>query len=78
MLRKVTVRTPKKSTGIWLLMTIVYVLSIIVNEHFTLLEAFEFPEKVIAGIKLFGVLGYLFLTTANFIKKPNSNHGPPS
>lgn len=77
MIKRLTDKTPKKPTLIWLLMTMLYVLSIIINEHFELLEAFQFSNETISIIKIIGVFGYILTTVTNFIQTPKRNDTSP-
>ena len=62
-------RTPKLNVIIWLISTIVYICTIIINEHFDLLQnVFQFEIKMQNYIRLIGMIIYISITTFNFSK----------
>ena len=73
MFENLTKSTPKKGTILWLIITVLYVMTVIVNEHFELLEAFNFNTKTVSLIKMFGVFGYVFSTLYNFNQTPKND-----
>lgn len=73
MFENLTKPTPKKGTILWLIITVLYVMTVIVNEHFELLEAFNFNTKTVSLIKMFGVFGYVFSTLYNFNQTPKND-----
>ena len=77
MLNNLSQPTPKKGTLLWFIMTILYVFTIIVNEHFELLEAFNFNAQTISTIKLLGTIGYILSTLGIFNQTPKNNESPP-
>lgn len=67
--KKIANATPYKNVVLWGLMTALYSLIILINEHFDLISALGFSPKVLAHIKLLGVYAYIFMTTYQFYKE---------
>ena len=62
-------KTPKLNVIIWLISTIMYICTIIINEHFDLLQnVFQFEIKMQNYIRLIGIIIYISITTFNFSK----------
>lgn len=62
-------KTPKLNVIIWLISTIMYICTIIINEHFDLLQnVFQFEIKMQNYIRLIGMVTYISITTFNFSK----------
>ena len=62
-------KTPKLNVIIWLISTIMYICTIIINEHFDLLQnVFQFEIKMQNYIRLIGMVVYISITTFNFSK----------
>ena len=63
-------RTPKPNIIFWILSTIIYIICIIINEYFDLINnVFNFSEKTENIIRLIGITIYVTITTFNFNKK---------
>jgi len=70
MLNNLTEKTPRKTTLLWLILTALYTMCIIINDHYDLIQALHFGERTASIIKMVGVFGYVFSTLANFNQKP--------
>lgn len=67
--KKISNATPYKNVVFWGLITALYSLIILVNEHFDLVSALGFSDKALAHIKVWGVYAYIFITTYHFYKE---------
>jgi Ca2+/Na+ antiporter len=68
LVEKLSNATPRKSILRWLIITLLYGFSIIVNDHFDLVTALGLPQRIEAVIRLCGVYLYIVLTTYFFHK----------
>jgi len=57
-------------------MTALYAMSIIINEHYDLIQALHFGERTASIIKMVGVFGYVLSTLLNFNQKPKNGSSP--
>jgi choline-glycine betaine transporter len=72
MLQNFSQPTPKKGTVLWFVLTCVYALSILINEHFELLQALQLNAQTISLIKTIGTLGYMVTTIFNLNQTTNN------
>ena len=60
--------TPKKNVNYWLILTVLYTVTIFVNEQFDLIHAIGLSEQMEAVIKMSSGFLYMLLTALNFSK----------
>lgn len=60
--------TPRENTRFWKISTIIFLLSIFINENFALICELGFSEKTESVIKSFGAFIYAAVTFYNFHK----------
>ncbi len=66
--------TPEKNIKIWILFTVLYTITIFVNEQFSLIHAIGLNQQIENIIKMLGAFSYILLTTFNFSKVQLPNH----
>lgn len=71
--------TPKSNVVFWVITTILYAFSILINEQFKVIHDIGLSEKTEAVIKMFGTFLYIFLTAINFsqTQKLGGDNPPP-
>lgn len=80
LINKLTESTPKPNVFLWLLTTLLYTISIVINEQFHVIHDIGLSGKTEAIIKAIGIFLYIFLTTLNFSQtnqKIGGDNPPP-
>jgi len=80
LISKLTESTPKLNVLLWIITTILYTFSIVINEQFHVIHDIGLSSKTEAIIKTIGMFLYIFLTTINFSQtnqKIGGDNPPP-
>lgn len=66
--------TPKKNVNNWLILTVLYTITIFINEQFSLIHAIGLNQQIENIIKMIGAFLYILITTFNFSKVQSPTH----